>query len=261
MLPTLLQIGPLRISTFGFFIVLGFLLAAFLIWREARREYLDEEKVFDVFLLAVFFGAVGARASFILLFPGKFGFNILRMILPSWMPGFYIYGGLLAGFFVVYSLSKVKELEFGKLLDILLPGFLIWSIFYKIGQFFDGSLIGLETKSFIGLASAGEVGRFVPVAVIEGLAFLLVFAFVVKVKNYFLVKRKVFGGLFLAGLALASLAQTGTFFLVRDKVYFSFIPVSLLLAVFSFICSLIVLYKNTRSLKNDIKLLSKLVIR
>ena len=89
MLPTLLQLGPVRIASFSVFILLAFLVSTFIVWRTSKREYLSEEKTMDLYLLSVVWGIIGARLSYVLIYPEKFGFNILRILLPSWMPGFY----------------------------------------------------------------------------------------------------------------------------------------------------------------------------
>lgn len=254
MLPILFKLGPVQICSLGFFMFLGLFTASFLIWREAKREYLDHEAILDAVLIAFFAGLIGARISFILLHPDRFGFNILRWLLPSWMPGFYIYGGLIFALVFLYLINIKKKIQFFKLLDVVFPGFLFSAILYKLGQWLDGSLIGLQTTSFIGMPVVGEEGLFIPVALIEALIFFLIFIFIVKKRSYFFVQQKTEGILFLTGLALTSLVETVMFFLLRDKLYYwRVIPVSLVLALGAFLVSIILLYKRTRVLKNDIK--------
>lgn len=261
MYPTLIQLGPLSISSMGLFMTLAFLSASFLIWREAKSAYLDEETVLDVFMLALALGIVGARISFIVLHPGRFGVNILRWLLPTWMPGFYLYGGVIFGLGTVFFVSERKKIPLFKILDTIVPGVMFAAALYKVGQWLDGSLVGIKTSTFFGLPVVGEVGRFVPVALLEAAVFLVIFAFLVKTRNYFIVKRKIRGALFLAGVSLASLAESGFFFLIRDNVYFASIPVSLSLSVLAFFVSGIILYRKTRNLESDLKKLQSYIPR
>lgn len=255
MYPTIIQLGPLHISSIGFFMTFAFLAASFLTWREAKREYLDEEAVLDVFLLSVAFGIVGARISFIFLYPDRFGINILRWLLPSWMPGFYLYGGIIVGIAAAFLISERRKLGFSKFLDAIIPGVIFAAALYKIGKWLDGSVIGVATESFIGLPVVGESGRFVPVALIEAIMFFAIFIVLVRVRNYFIVKRKIVGAQFLAGVSLAALVENGVFFLTRDKIYLVSVPISLSISVLAFIVSVILLYRKTRILREDLQIL------
>jgi phosphatidylglycerol:prolipoprotein diacylglycerol transferase len=253
LLPILLKIGPIRISSLGFFMVASFFSASFLVWREAKREYLEEEKVMDIFLISLFFGLVGARIGYILLFPEKFGINIFRMLIPSWMPGFYSYSGIVFALFAIYLVCEKKKVEFRGFLDIIIEALIFGAFLYKIGQFLDGSLIGIPTESIIGLPVVGENGRFIPISLIQASLYLVIFAFLVKVRDYFLVKRKIHSALFLVGVSLGSIIESVSFFFTRDKIYIGSIPVSLTFALLAFITSTALLYKKTRSLKGDLR--------
>lgn len=255
MLPTLIQIGPLRISSLGFFMLLSFFAVAFLLWREARREYLDEEKITDIFLLSALAGIIGARITFILLNPDLFGFNILRMLLPTWMPGFYPLGGLAAAFAVAYPISLQKKIEFGKLLDAAVGPLLLGAAIYKVGQFLDGSLLGVETDMPIGFPAVGEEGRFLPLPLLEATIFILLYVAAARLREYFVVKRKLKGGLFLALLGAAGFVELLLSPLVREPETAFGISLGLILFAAAFGISVTMLYSKTRSLKNDFSLI------
>jgi len=226
-----------------------------LIWREAKREYLDLEKTMDVFLTAVFFGLAGARLGYIILNPDKFGLNILRMLLPTWTPGFYLYGGLLAFGLSVYLTVEKKDIDLLSCLDVFTPGVILGAVFYKIGQFFDGSLVGIPLNNVLALPVAGEEGKFFPVSLLQAFLYFLIFVFIMKKRNYFLVKRKIKGGVFLSGTAFGFLVETGANFFLREKVYAGPVPLSLVIALLVWISSSFLLYTKTRNLKSDWKAL------
>lgn len=251
MLPTLLKIGPLSISSMGFLMVLSFLAATFLVWREARKEYLDEERVMDVFLISLVVGIIGARISFIILFPERFGVNVLRMLLPTWTPGFYLYGGIVTAFIISFFVANKKKVEFGKFLDAAIPGVIFGAALYKLGQFADGSLIGKGTELFFSLPVAGETGRFIPVPLLQAVLFFVLFIILTRIRKLLVVERKVTGALFLLGIVFASGIETAAFFLQRDTVWFGGMPISLVISVSAFLLSVVLFYKKMRSARGD----------
>lgn len=254
MLPTLLQLGPVRIASFSVFMLLAFLSSTFIVWRASRREYLSEEKTMDIYLLAIIWGIIGARISYILLYPDKFGLNILRMLLPTWMPGFYVYGGVVMAIFAIVLLGRKHEVHQKKYLDIIVPGAMLAAGFYKVGQFLDGSLIGISTSvRYLGLPVTGEAGLFVPLALIQAVIYFIAFYLVNKWSKYFLITRKLPTGLFLSALTIASGIESLSFFITRDKLFIAQIPVSFVISILAFIVSGSLLYKLTRNFKEDIK--------
>jgi len=252
MLPTLLQLGPIRIASFSVFMLLAFLVSTFIVWRLSKREYLDEEKTMDIYLLSVIWGMIGARLSYVLLYPDKFGFNLFRMVLPTWMPGFYIYGGVIAGILGVIVLSRKKEAKYTKYLDTFAPAFILAVGLYKIGQFLDGSLIGTSTNiPYLGLPVAGQAGYFIPLALFQAVAYFITFYLVNRWSRYFLITHKYTGGVFLSALVVAGGIETISYFFTRDKLFILMVPLSLAITLSAFIFSSILLYKQTRSFAKD----------
>ncbi len=81
MLPVLFSTGGLSISSFGFFLSLGFIYGVFLIWRLSRAWDINEEKVLDLVLLIFLGGFLGARLYFILEHSEFFLNDLTRVIL------------------------------------------------------------------------------------------------------------------------------------------------------------------------------------
>ena len=61
MRPILLQIGMLRVFSYGFFVALGIVAATLWMVRQVRKEGKSPEFVLDIVLLAAVFGIIGAR--------------------------------------------------------------------------------------------------------------------------------------------------------------------------------------------------------
>src|SRR3989338_4496080 len=258
MLPTLLQLGPVRIASFSVFILLAFLVSTFIVWRTSKREYLSEEKTMDLYLLSVVWGIIGARLSYVLIYPEKFGFNILRILLPSWMPGFYTYGGFTVAVIAVIVLSRKHEVNYKKYLDIFAPALVLSVGLYKIGQFLDGSLIGISTDiPYLGLRVAGEAGYFVPLALIQAVIYFVAFYLITKWSRYFLITRKLPMGIFLTSATLVATIESLSFFLIRDKLFVFVVPISLVIALLILVVSGSMLYRLTRKFKRDKDLIFK----
>ena len=65
--PILLQCGPFTLYSYGLMVALGFAVSIFLIQRNARRFGLDRGAAFDLAILALLGGIVGARLLYIAL--------------------------------------------------------------------------------------------------------------------------------------------------------------------------------------------------
>ncbi|OGG06828.1 hypothetical protein A2872_00355 [Candidatus Gottesmanbacteria bacterium RIFCSPHIGHO2_01_FULL_42_12] len=116
---------------YGLFLGLGFLIASFYLWRLARREAFGDEKIIDVMLLAVLFGAIFGRVGYALLNWEKFSSDFGRILLFVKYPGFLLFGILLGIFFLFVIYSKKNNFDFWKLCDLfVVPGALFTSFGY-----------------------------------------------------------------------------------------------------------------------------------
>ena len=65
MLPYLFEFGPIKISSFGFFAAVSFILASFWLWKELKEEYAEEDILtlpIDLFLASL----LGARLIYLI---------------------------------------------------------------------------------------------------------------------------------------------------------------------------------------------------
>ena len=68
MLPVLLQIGPLKLHTYGVMVVLGFLVAVNLAQRHGKRIGYNEDLIGDLAFYMMIAGLVGARTLHIIVY-------------------------------------------------------------------------------------------------------------------------------------------------------------------------------------------------
>jgi phosphatidylglycerol---prolipoprotein diacylglyceryl transferase len=124
MLPVLLALGPITVSSFGFFLALAFLWGTFLVWRLARAWDLDGEKTLDLVLLTFFGGVVGARLFFISLNFDFFSEDFFRIILITKYPGLSFWGGLLGGWLTLAFMAKRLKQDLWQVADLASVGLL-----------------------------------------------------------------------------------------------------------------------------------------
>jgi phosphatidylglycerol:prolipoprotein diacylglycerol transferase len=95
--PTLLELGPLRVSSFGFFLLLAFAVGILVLVREAREEGWDPGQAVDLALSGLIGGILGARVGYVVVHWSAFAGDPGRLV-QFWQDGGLVfYGALLGG--------------------------------------------------------------------------------------------------------------------------------------------------------------------
>lgn len=173
MLPSLISLGPLTISSFGLFLSASFIYATFLVWRLARAWDLNEEKVLDLVVLTFLGGFLAARIYFILIHWEFFSSDLVKALLLIKYPGLSFWGGFLGGLGVVLLFSKRLKLDFLQVADIGSVGLLGGLILGSIGCLLGGCDVGVESN-FLGVTQVGFIGKRFPVQLFESLILILI---------------------------------------------------------------------------------------
>ena len=146
-----------EIKFYGMIIAFGFLLAYFIVSREAKRTGQNEENYLDLILWLIVPAIVGARLYYIIFSPGEFfvkgrglGKTLLAMINIR-NGGLAIYGGVIAGFTVAYIFCKKKKLSFALISDTAVMGILVGQILGRWGNFFNREAFGEYTDSLFSM--------------------------------------------------------------------------------------------------------------
>jgi len=121
-------------SLFGLSLGLGFLVSSFLLWRQARREAYNEEKIIDVMLLSIFFGALSGRNWYILSHFSQFGFDFGRGLLFIKYPGFALEGIILGVALVLLGYARQHKENFWTLADLFAEPVTVLTFFGYAGQ-------------------------------------------------------------------------------------------------------------------------------
>jgi len=93
--PVLLQIGSLKIYSYGVFVAIGFLAALWVSGREIARRGHDREKFLDMGFWVVLSAIAGARIFHVLVYWRQYA-EAPGEILKLWNGGLVFYGGFIA---------------------------------------------------------------------------------------------------------------------------------------------------------------------
>lgn len=187
MIPVLIHFGFVKIYTMGVFLVLAFLAAAFVFWKNLKLTSYKEEEIFDGLFISILGGLFGARLVYVLLNFDQFGFSILRFLLINGYPGLSIFGALVGSFITMVIFARPRKISVLDLAEyIVSPLFLALSI-SKVGSFLSGADIGVVTKLPLAVRYAGVDGMRHIVALYESAFFII--GYLVTHRILFMVRR------------------------------------------------------------------------
>jgi len=124
--------------------VIGFGLGIWRAVRVSKKRYgIEPESVYDIALLVLLSGLIGARVAFIILNPATENW---RNFLAVWEGGLSFHGGLILATLTGFIYTKVKKLQFWKVADLMAPSLAIGYAFTRIGCFLNGCCYGAPTS-------------------------------------------------------------------------------------------------------------------
>jgi phosphatidylglycerol:prolipoprotein diacylglycerol transferase len=145
--PILFQFGSFRVYAYGFFVVVGFCVAAALSVLKIRKSgiKLPLENVADLFFYTALSAFLGSRILFILINFDVYRQHPLQMF-KIWEGGLVFYGGLIPAAMVAFGYMRWHRLPAWKLADLISPSIALGLSFGRIGCFFAGCCYGRETS-------------------------------------------------------------------------------------------------------------------
>lgn len=139
--PIAVQLGPVSIRWYAVCIMLGVGIAVYLACKEAPRKGLSIDDIIDAVLWAFPIALIGARLYYV-IFEWKHYQHNIESIFAIWNGGIAIYGGLIAGWLVLYVFARRRHINLWDLTDIAVPGVLIAQAIGRWGNFFNQEAYG-----------------------------------------------------------------------------------------------------------------------
>lgn len=141
--PIICSIGPFTVYSYGLMLALAFLIASYLTGRQAEKENIGREIIFNALFLAFICGIAGAR----LLYAAQ-NFNLYRdsplEIIMLQHGGLSWLGGLISGSLCAVVYLKRKKIPVYKALDLAAPFAALGQAIGRIGCFLNGCCYGKD---------------------------------------------------------------------------------------------------------------------
>ena len=145
--PIAFSIGPLTVRWYGIAYVLGFLGAALVIWRLARRWRLrfDTDTLLTIMICAMIGIILGARVGYCFVYGDGYYFAHPEHIFAFNMGGMSFHGGLVGGLVAGIVAAKITHIPYLSLADLGVAGAPVGLFFGRIANFINGELWGAVT--------------------------------------------------------------------------------------------------------------------
>ena len=194
--PVLLDLGFLKIYSWGFMVAVAFIAATILAAREAKRKGINPEKIYSLVTYIIIGAIIGSRIGYLL-----FDFNNIANFLDIfkfWEGGMAFHGGFIGGILFGFFYTKKNKLNFWEITDICAPSIPLAQAIGRISCFLRGCCYGIETTLPWGINYLGGIRH--PTQIYSSIALFGIFIFLSKQKN----KKNFNGALFLTYIIIYS---------------------------------------------------------
>jgi len=176
----LLDLGFLRIYSYGACAAAGFLLGLMVFVRSGRRDGFAEQELYLLALGTILGGLVGARLLYIVnhwTYFARFPARVLQL----WRGGLVFYGGLVVGLAVLIAMSRRRQIPFLRVADLIAPAVCLGLAVGRVGCFLNGCCYGrpwawgvvFPPDSAAGQAFPGQ--RLIPVQLISSASLVVLY--------------------------------------------------------------------------------------
>ena len=140
----------IEIAYYGVAVVLGMILGMSLVLREAKRLGQNVDRYWDMTMIGLVAGVVGARIYYVIFAWDLYRDNLLE-IFNIRHGGLAIYGGIIGATIAVFTYSRVKKMSFSVMTDCIAPGLLVGQIIGRWGNFFNREAFGGYTDGLFAM--------------------------------------------------------------------------------------------------------------
>ena len=242
--PTFIAFGPFTIRWYGIMLVAGMIVGVALGCLETKRLELNTEHYFNMCLMALVIGVLGARAYYVIFNWDYYGANPAK-ILAFTEGGLAIHGGLIAGGLVYAISGMLYRIGGWRSLDITAPSVAIGQAIGRWGNFFNQEAFGypLDKAQYPwAMYIAGEYRH--PTFLYESIWDFCVFAFLLWYRKR---EKTAQGDVILSYLMLYSLGRIVIEGLRTDSLMFGEIRVAQAISAAAILVSFLVMVIKRRN--------------
>ncbi len=169
--PILLHVGSVTVYSFGLFLALGIVFGGTVVALLARKFKLSTRGLFDNLLFIIFFGVIGARIAYAIVYPQYFQAPLGSWwdVLALWQGGLLYYGAIIVGSLSAWLIFRSDQRNLTRWMDIMLIGMLIGVAFGQSGCQLGGCSAGIQSGSH------WTIGGRIPVPLYEAIWATLLF--------------------------------------------------------------------------------------
>lgn len=139
-----------EIAFYGITIALGMVLGLASGMAEAKRNGLDSDRIFNMVMIAIVVGMIGARIYYV-AFEWDYYSKHLSEILNYRQGGIAIYGGVIGAVIAILVYTRVHRMSFPLVTDTCCMGLLIGQIIGRWGNFFNREAFGDYTDGLFAM--------------------------------------------------------------------------------------------------------------
>lgn len=156
MLPYILDLGFLKIPSYGAAMAAAYVASYYWIIKNADSHYFSKDFLENAVFYSLLFGLLGGKAFYIVTFWHSFGEDFSSRFYQafSWeniKAGFVFYGGLISACVFLFFYCRRKKISFLKTADLFAPAAALAHAIGRIGCFAAGCCHGGPTESFLGV--------------------------------------------------------------------------------------------------------------
>ena len=212
MFPRLFHIGNFSLPTYGVMAAIGLIAGLMVVVRGARRQGIDPEKAWNLGLVAIIAGLVGAKLLMVINDWQSFGNWRAIFSLTFVQAAGVFYGGLLLAIAACILYMRFNRMPILRTCDVFAPGIALGHAFGRLGCFAAGCCYGKPTHLPWGVTFTNPLANLL-VGTPLGIPLhpTQIYEFLIELGNFFLLwwllKHKKFEGqvigayLFIYGMA------------------------------------------------------------
>ncbi|HHW54644.1 MAG: prolipoprotein diacylglyceryl transferase [bacterium] len=178
--PIAFTVGPFVVRWYGLLIATAILIGIAIASREVERQGIDLDHFYNVILVAIPCGLIGARLFYVIFRWDYYGQNPIESFM-IWKGGLAIHGALIGGLLAGYAVARYYRLPFLKLADIAAPCLILGQAIGRWGNYFNQEAYGYPTDLPWAMYIAGAYRH--PTFLYESLWNVCVFLFLLWLRR------------------------------------------------------------------------------